>query len=74
MTSERLSECLAIIRWTPDTLARVLECDLLLVEAWMDGEIEIPPKAAAWIEVLAQTHMVAETGKPKGLKGKRFRG
>ena len=73
MTPERLSECLEIIRWTPNTLARSFECDLLLVEAWLDGEIEIPPKAAAWIEVLAQAHQVAETVKPAGLKGKRFK-
>jgi hypothetical protein len=72
MTPERLGECLSIIRWSPDTLARALECDLLLVEAWLDGELEIPPKAAAWIETVAMHMEAAEALKPKGLKGKRF--
>lgn len=74
MTPSRLEECLSIIRWTPDTLARCFGCDLSLVDAWLSSEIEIPAKAAAWIEVLAQTHAMAETDKPKGLKGKLFKG
>lgn len=47
MTPERLDECLSIIRWSPDTLARCFECDVSLIEAWLTGEIEIPSKAAA---------------------------
>lgn len=73
MTHNRLDECLSIIRWTPDTLARCFGCDVSLIDAWLSGEIEVPAKAAAWIEVLAQAHQVAETVKPKGLKGKRVK-
>lgn len=73
MSPDRLQECLSIIRWTPDTLARCFECDVSLIEAWLTGEAEIPMKAIAWIEVMAQAHEAAETMKPKGLKGKRFR-
>lgn len=74
MIPDRLEDCLSIIHWTPDTLARVLECDVSLIHAWLNGEIEIPMKAGAWIETIAQVHEQAETMKPKGLKGKRFRG
>lgn len=34
--------CLPIIRWSPDTLARCFDCDVSLVEAWLDGEMENP--------------------------------
>lgn len=73
MTPDRLSECLAIIRWTPDTLARALGCDVSLVNAWLDDLDEIPMKAGAWIETMTTVHQVAETQKPTGLKGKRFK-
>ena len=56
MTPLRFSECLTALYWTEETLARALECDLLLVESWMDGEQEIPPSLAAWLEVLAGIH------------------
>lgn len=72
MTPERLDECLTILRWTPDTLARCFECDVSLVHAWLSDEAEIPPKASAWIETVAAHMEVAMTLKPKGLKGKRF--
>jgi len=72
MTPERLDECLSILRWSSETLARCFECDFSLIEAWLDGDAEIPPKAAAWIEMVAANMEVAETMKPKGLKGKRY--
>lgn len=71
MTPKRLDECLSIIRWSPDTLARCFGCDVSLIGAWLDGELEIPPKAAAWIETVVQYHEAFEQEKPKGLKGKR---
>lgn len=74
MTPERLEECLSAIHWTPDTLARVLECDVSLVHAWLNDEAEIPLKAGAWIEIVAQHHEAFEATRPKGLKGKRLRG
>lgn len=73
MTPERLDECLSIIRWSPDTLARCFGCDVSLVDAWLSGEVEIPMKAGAWIKVLAESHEAAETLKPKSLKGKHRR-
>jgi len=73
MTPERLEECLTILRWTSDTLARCFECDVSLIEAWLDGDAEIPPKAAAWVETVAMHMEAAETMKPKSLKGKRFK-
>ncbi|WAX94273.1 hypothetical protein N7E70_021755 [Aminobacter sp. NyZ550] len=72
MTHDRLDESLSIIRWMPNTLARCFGCDVLLVDAWLSGEIEIPAKAGAWVEVLAQAHQAAETVKPKGHIGKKF--
>lgn len=72
MTPARLDECLSIIRWTPDTLAQCFDCDVSLVEAWLSGEVEVPAKAAAWIETVAMHMEAAEAIKPTGLKGKRF--
>lgn len=72
MTPERLDECLSIIRWSPDTLARALECHVSLVDAWLSGEMEIPIKTSAWIETLTVAHAAAEAVKPVGLKGKKF--
>lgn len=73
MTAEELDRCLSIIHWTPDTLARVLECDVSLVHAWLNGEAEIPMKAGIWIKLVAEHHIAFEATKPIGLKGKRFR-
>jgi hypothetical protein len=74
MTPNRLEDCLAIIRWTPDTLARVLECDVSLVNAWLDDQEEMPAKTGAWVETITQFMEAAEGVKPKELKGKRFSG
>jgi hypothetical protein len=73
MTPNRLEDCLAIIRWTPDTLARALECDVSLVNAWLDDQEEMPAKTGAWIERITQFMEAAEGVKPKELKGKRPR-
>lgn len=75
MTPARLDECLTVIRWTPETtLARAFGCDVSLIHAWLNDIEEIPVKAGAWIEVLAQAHEAAEAVKPRGLKGKRAGG
>lgn len=60
MTPTRLVECLSIVRWTSLDLADALECDVSLVEAWLEGVEEIPVKTAAWIETLATVHLAAE--------------
>jgi hypothetical protein len=72
MTPDRLEESLHIIRWTLDTLATSLDCDVSLIEAWLSGEAEIPAKTAAWIGMLASVHHSAESQKPDTHTGKRF--
>jgi len=74
MTPQRLAWCLEQLLWTTDTLAEALGCDESLTEAWMLGFEEVPPKAAAWLETLAVSHVAAEEGKPISLKGKRYTG
>jgi len=72
MTPTELEIALSDIRWSPDTLARALECDVSLVDAWLSGEAEIPMKTGVWISLLAQHHVAFESQKPKSLKGKKF--
>lgn len=72
MTPERYVQCLETLRWTNETLAEALGCDESLTEAYALGLAEVPPKVGAWLEVLALAHQAAESGKPTGLKGKRF--
>jgi hypothetical protein len=74
MTPARYVQCLEILRWSNETLAEALGCDESLTEAWAVGLAKVPPKAGAWLEVLALAHQAAEGGKPAGLKGKRFTG
>jgi len=72
MTPDELDDAILDIRWTPDILARALECDVSLIHAWLDGNAEIPMKTAIWIRQLAQYHRAFENIKPKTVKGKRF--
>ena len=72
MTPAELDDALHIIRWTPDILARALECDVSLIHAWLDGNAEIPMKTGAWIKVLADAHRGIEEIKPKAVKGKKY--
>lgn len=74
MTPDRFNECLESLHWSTETLAGILECDEGLTEAYSMGLEEVPPKLAAWLEVLALAHDTAEEGKPKSLKGKRYTG
>lgn len=74
MTPARLVECLATVRWTSLDLADALECDVSLIEAWLEGQEEIPVKTAAWIETLATVHAAAEAERPTSLKGRRYKG
>lgn len=73
MTPAQISEALDMIRWTPDTLARALECDVSLIHAWLDGNAEPPMKTEIWIRQLAEMHLAFENIKPKTVKGKRYR-
>jgi len=74
MTPTRLNECLESLRWPSRTLADAFGCQEELVDAWILGFEEIPAKAAAWIEALAQVHEGMETLKPASLKGKQYKG
>lgn len=74
MTPSRFNECLEHLHWDTDVLAGVLGCDQSLTEAYALGLAEVPVKLAAWLEVLAQAHEAAESGRPAGLKGKRYSG
>lgn len=53
MKPDQLNHCLLDIGWSDEILAQKLECHVSLVEAWLSGDAEIPPKAAAWITALA---------------------
>lgn len=72
MKPDQLNHCLLDIGWSAEILAQKLECHVSLVEAWLSGEAEIPPKAAAWMTALASCHRAAEEGRSTSLKGKRF--
>lgn len=65
MTPERLEDCLDAMRWPSATLAAAFDCRPSTVEAWLNGEKEIPAKVAAWVETLAQHHEAAEMMRPK---------
>nr|WP_042954752.1 hypothetical protein [Rhizobium leguminosarum] len=56
MTSERFSECLLHIRWTPINIASALQCELSWIEALEAGNEEIPAGLATWLETLAKAH------------------
>lgn len=72
MMPDRLDQCLSVIRWTPETLAQCLGCDVSMVHAWLAGKAEIPMNVAVWIEMMAEHHVAFEETKPKGLTGRRF--
>lgn len=74
MTPARFNECLEHLHWSTETLAGILGCDESLTEAYSLGLVDVPPKLGAWLEVLAVAHEVAESGRPVGLKGKRYKG
>jgi len=74
MTPARFNECLELLHWSTETLAGILGCDESLTEAYSLGLEEAPPKLAAWLDTIAKVHEVSESGRPTGLKGKRYTG
>lgn len=74
MTPARFNECLELLHWSTETLAGILGCDESLTEAYSMGLEEVPPKLGAWLDTLAQVHAAAESGRPTGLRGKRYTG
>lgn len=73
MNSLQLKECLQIVRWSSDTLAEALGCDISLVLAWLENIEEIPIEVGAWFETLATAHNAAESVTPDSVRGKFFR-
>lgn len=73
MNSLRLKDCLRAVRWSPDTLAEALGCDISLVLAWLENIEEIPIEVGAWLETLATAHNAAEAVTPDTVRGKFFR-
>lgn len=75
MTPARFNECLELLHWSVETLAGILGCDESLTEAYSMGLEEVPPKLSAWLDTLALVHATtAESNRPTGLKGKRYKG
>ena len=74
MTADRFNECLERIHWSTEMLAEILGCDESLTEAYSLGLTEVPVKLGAWLEVLSLAHGAAESGRPRGLRGKRYMG
>ena len=64
MTPLRLIECLTVIRWEDETLARAIDVPVATVRGWTGGEAEIPVKVASWLEALCFVHEAAEETKP----------
>jgi len=61
---DRLSTCLAVIRWESTTLARAVDVPRSTVEQWLAGTTPIPRAVASWIEALSFLHETAEASKP----------
>ena len=72
MEADRFNQALKSLRWSKETLADMLGCDISLVEAYSQGLLEPPPKLSAWLEVLAQVHEDLADVMPKSLAGKRY--
>ena len=73
MKAGQLADCLRAVRWTPQTMADALGCDIAVVMAWLDGSDTIPPKAKVWINLLAMVHREADQERPTTIRGKRLR-
>lgn len=56
MTPARLRECLTLIGWTGQELARQLGKDERQIRRWASGAYVIPEPTAAWLEQVAKFH------------------
>lgn len=72
MKPDEIQACLDTLRWSPQTLADALGCDLGLVQAWLDGADKIPPKTKVWLFVLSLSHTEADRERPKTIRGKKL--
>jgi hypothetical protein len=73
MMPDELRNRLMDIRWTVETMADALGCDVEVVEAWLDGSDPIPPKTKVWINFLAMAHREADQGRPTTIRGKKLK-
>lgn len=64
MTPERLNQCMRIIRWHPDVLAKAVDVPSETVRAWITGATEVPQRVSGWIEALSFVHEAAEKSIP----------
>ena len=64
MTPNRLADCLILIRWPPDVLAKAVDVPSEVVSAWLSGSELVPRNVGAWIEALCFVHEAAEITKP----------
>ena len=64
MTPQRMQDCLGLIRWDRDVLAKAIDVPSDRVVAWTKGSEEIPRKVGAWLEALCFVHEAAEATKP----------
>lgn len=64
MTPQRLSECLALIRWSPATLAEAMSLSPEVIDRWLEGSRPIPSRVASWTEALCFTHESADLLRP----------
>jgi hypothetical protein len=64
MSPERLAECLRIVRWERDTLAKAVDVPSEAVACWFAGTESVPRKVAAWLEALSFVHEAAEESTP----------
>ena len=56
MTPDRFSAALALLHWTPATVARASAVSERTVWRWANGEYAVPPRIEAWLETLADFH------------------
>jgi ribosome-binding protein aMBF1 (putative translation factor) len=55
VTPDRLRQCLAALAWSQRGLAELIDVDERQVRRWAAGAV-IPPRIAAWVEMLARFH------------------
>lgn len=56
MITDRLRECLTVLRWSDEDLADELGAPTAHVRAWFNGSSHVPVVVAAWLETLVKAH------------------
>jgi DNA-binding transcriptional regulator YiaG len=47
--------------WSQDVLARTIGVPLTTLRAWEDGELAVPPKVMAWVDLYARNPIPQKT-------------